>query len=143
MDEAVDLLPFANPSDIERALNVNRRVCRVAFLDVGRDRVDHALHTGDRSGDALFFANVGCDWNRPIMSGRNKAGAEPLWVAHRDADDFADADEALDDAMAEKARPAENCYQRHLLLPESAVAQFVNCTPSLGKSHSGPRRNGG
>jgi hypothetical protein len=41
--------------------------------------------------------------------------------------DFAHADEALDDAMAEKARSAENRYQRHLLLPESAVAQFVNC----------------
>ena len=49
---------------------MNRRVCGVAFLEVGRDRVDHALHTGDRSGDAVFVANVGRDWDRAAMCGR-------------------------------------------------------------------------
>ncbi len=110
MDKAADLLSFTRPGDIARVLNVNRRVCHVAVLDVGGDRVDHALHPGDRSGHALLLANVSHNRNRAAMSGRNKAGAQPLWAARRHADDLTHADKALDDAIAEKARPAENCY---------------------------------
>jgi hypothetical protein len=123
MDQAPDARFSRKPGDLCCGFDVNRMEGLRPPLRVQAHRIHDALDTRDGSGNGAIVIDVGLD--RVEVKGgekRRNAFRMPHRYPHREIT----LKQTLDDALAEKASPAEDGHLswRHCSVPRDAVLKF-------------------
>lgn len=112
-DETGDAGRGCTSRDHLSAADVHRLERQAAPLDIGRNRVDHGLGSGDGGGDRGLVAHVSVLDGDPAQTGGLEDAPRPGGMADRDADTRSIAGETPHQPPAQETRAAEDHNRGH------------------------------
>ena len=96
-----------------RALLMHRLERHIAFLDIGRDRIDDGVSPRNDGADRGWITHVGGADRHPLKVRRAQGSLRPLGMPDRDAHARALGGEALHQTATEKPGAAEHSDRSH------------------------------